>query len=661
MIDHIRGLKMKKHTIHSSGNPNEDVALRIILEGTATETGERFFEALVVNLSKALNTSCAWVTEYLEESRRLRALAFWAYGEFIHEFEVNIDGTPCEDVIDNTQLIHYPDNILELFPNNPNLKQLGAVSYIGVPLMDLDGKVLGHLAVLDNQPMSEEPESLAIFRIFAARAAVELQRLRAASEVKDREEKLSRLVNSAMDAIVELDRNFNVVLLNPAAEKVFYCRMDKTAACNFLEFLDRDSREKLISLIEKLDAGPEDRQYLWVPGSLKAYDVQGREFTAEATLSRFEMGSEVFYSLILRNVNERIEAEQKIRSLTEETEYLREEIKAHKNFDEIIGQSRPLIDVLKMVSQVARTEASVLIQGETGVGKELVAHAIHQNSRRSDKPFIQLNCAALPPNLVESELFGHEPGAFTGASKLRKGRFELADGGTIFLDEISELPLDVQAKMLHVLQEGQFERVGGSTTLTADVRVITATNRNLGAEIIAGRFRADLFYRLNVYPVTVPPLRDRREDIPLLVKYFIPRIANRIGKTVHQISPSTMNQLIEYDWPGNIRELKNVVERAIITSAGAELQLPKQITGMASSTVLCDKGVDFSTLERVERQHISSVLQATGWRISGPKGAAKILDINPSTLRFRIKKLGIQKPGATYQPLYPSPANLNTP
>lgn len=652
---------MKKQTIHSSSSLDEDVALRIILEGTATETGGRFFEALVVNLSRALNTSCAWVTEYLEEARCLRALAFWAYGEFIRDFEVDIDGTPCEDVIDNTQLVHYPDNILELFPNSPNLKQLGAVSYIGVPLMDLDGKVLGHLAVLDNQPMSEEPEGLAIFRIFAARAAAELQRLRAESEVKDREEKLGRLVNSAMDAIVELDRELNVVLLNPAAEKVFYCRVDETVGCNFLQFLNEDSREKLRSLIKKLDVGPEDRQYLWVPGSLKAYDVQGREFTAEATLSRFEMGSEVFYTLILRNVNERIEAEQKIRLLTEEAEYLREEIKARNNFDEIIGQSRPLMDVLKMVSQVASTEASVLIQGETGVGKEMIAHAIHQNSRRSDKSFIQLNCAALPPNLVESELFGHEAGAFTGASKLRRGRFELADGGTIFLDEISELPLDVQAKLLHVLQKGQFERVGGSTTLTADVRVIAATNRNLSEEIIAGRFRADLFYRLNVYPITVPPLRDRREDIPLLVKYFVPRIASRIGKTIDQISPPTMNQLIAYDWPGNIRELKNVVERTIITSKGIELQLPEQFIGIASNTALSDKGADFSTLEGVERQHISSVLQATGWRISGTKGAAKILDINPSTLRFRIKKLGIQKPGANYQPWHSSPANLNMP
>jgi PAS domain S-box-containing protein len=648
---------MKKQTAIGSSSLDEDAALRTILEGTATETGGRFFEALVVNLSKALNTSCAWVTEYLEGSRSLRALAFWAHGRFIQDFKVNIDGTPCEDVIDNTQLVHYPDNILELFPNSPSLKQLGAISYIGVPLMDLDGKVLGHLAVLDNQPMPEEPKNLAIFRIFAARAAAELQRLRAESEVKNREEKLGSLVNSAMDAIVELNRKLNIVLLNPAAEKVFYCRLDEAMACNFLEFLDENSREKLLSLVDKLDASTEERQYLWVPGNLKAYDAQGREITAEATLSRFEMGSEVFYTLILRNVNERIEAEQKIQLLSNEAEYLREEIKARNNFDEIIGQSRPLMGVLKMISEVASTEAGVLIQGETGVGKELVAHAIHQNSGRSDKPFVQLNCATLPPNLVESELFGHEAGAFTGAGKLRKGRFELSDGGTIFLDEISELPLDVQAKLLHVLQNGQFERVGGSTTLTADVRVIAATNQNLSEDIIAGRFRADLFYRLNVYPITMPPLRDRREDIPLLVKYFVPRISSRIGKTIDQISPSTMNQFITYDWPGNIRELKNVVERAIITSKGNELQLPEPLIRTASRAASSGRGSDFSTLEEIERQHISRVLQATGWRISGPQGAAKILNINPSTLRFRMKKLGIQKPGVTYQSWYANPTS----
>lgn len=641
------------------GSLDENAALRIILEGTATETGERFFESLVVNLSRAMNTNCAWVTEYLETSRRLRALAFWADGRFISDFEIAIDNTPCEAAIDNHQLVHYPDNILELFPNSSHLKKLGALSYMGVPLMDLDGRILGHLAVIDNRPMPEKPDCLALFRIFAARAAAELQRLRAESEAREREEKLGRLVNSAMDAIIELDPDFNVVLLNPAAEKVFYCRLDEAVGCDFLQFLNDDSREKLLSLMKKLDAHPQKGQYLWVPGGLKALNAEGEKFTAEATLSRFEMRNKTFYTLILRNINERIEAEQKIRLLTLEAEYLREELKAQHKFNQIIGQSRLLVEVLQKVSQVARTQASVLIQGETGVGKEMIAWAVHQNSSRSAKQFIKLNCAALPTNLVESELFGHEPGAFTGASKLRRGRFELADGGTIFLDEISELPLDVQAKLLHVLQEGQFERVGGTRTLKADVRVIAATNRKLDEEIIAGRFRADLFYRLNVYPITVPPLRDRREDIPLLVKYFMPRIAGRIGKTIDQISTAIMNQLVAYEWPGNVRELKNVVERAIITSQGTELQLPEKLVGVTSMAPSYGPGAECATLEAVERQHISSVLQSTGWRISGPKGAAKILGINPSTLRFRMKKLGIQKPGATYQPPFAGPPKWN--
>jgi PAS domain S-box-containing protein len=643
------------------GSLDENAALRLILEGTATETGERFFESLVVNLSRAMNTNCAWVTEYLEASRQLRALAFWANSKFISDFEIAIDDTPCEAAIDNHQLVHYPDNILELFPKSTHLKKLGAVSYMGVPLMDLDERVLGHLAVIDNQPMPEQSEYIALFRIFAARAAAELQRLRAESEAREREEKLGRLVNSAMDAIIELDPDFNVVLLNPAAEKVFYCRLDEAVGCDFLQFLNDDSREKLSSLMRKLDSHPEKGHYLLVPNGLNARNAEGEIFTAEATLSRSEMRNKTFYTLILRNISERIEAEQKIRLLTLEAEYLREELKARHNFKQVIGQSRLLVEVLQKVSQVAKTEASVLIQGETGVGKEMIAWAVHQNSSRSGKQFIKLNCAALPTNLVESELFGHEPGAFTGASRLRRGRFELADGGTIFLDEISELPLDVQAKLLHVLQEGQFERVGGAQTLTADVRVIAATNRKLDEEIIAGRFRADLFYRLNVYPITVPPLRDRREDIPLLVKYFMPRIASRIGKTIDQISTPIMNQLVAYDWPGNVRELKNVVERAVITSQGTDLQLPEKLTGIAPVAPSYGPGAECATLEAVERQHILNVLQSTGWRISGPKGAAKILDINPSTLRFRMKKLGIQKPGTIYQPPLAVPPKLDVP
>ncbi len=621
----------------------EDDALRVLLEGTATVTGEQFFVALVNNLSKAIETNFAWVTEYLPNQRRLKTLAFWGDGKPGSNFEIGIDNSPCEAVIDEAQFVHYPDDIRKLFPHSVKLKELGAVSYMGVPLLDLDRKVMGHLAVIDNRPMPKKPKNLALFKIFAHRAAAELHRIRADSEAKDREEKLSRLVDSTMDAIIELDENLNIVIVNPAAKSVFNFKPGQGIGSSFLQFFDPESQQKLIGLVKALGGRSEDRKHLWVPGGLKATDTNGKEFPAEATLSVFEMRNQLFYTLILRNINERIEAERKIRSLTEEAEYLKEEIKSIDNLDEIIGKSPLLEEILRQAERVASTNSTVLVEGETGTGKELIARTIHQLSKRSNQTFIKLNCAALPSNLVESELFGHEPGAFTGAAHRRKGRFELADRGTIFLDEISEIPMDVQAKLLRVLQEGQFERVGGMRTIRVDVRVIAATNRNLNEEVVADRFRADLYYRLNVYPLRVPPLRARREDIPLLANYFMTQISARIGKTIDSIPSSTMNQLVTYNWPGNVRELKNVLERAIITSAGDELRLPEVLSGNRSEYETAAHH-DFTTLETVERQYITSVLQETGWRISGPRGAAKILDLNPSTLRYRIKKLGIITP-----------------
>lgn len=331
--------------------------------------------------------------------------------------------------------------------------------------------------------------------------------------------------------------------------------------------------------------------------------------------------------------------------LEEENIYLQSEIRDARLFSDIVGQSNALLYVLSRIKQVAETDATVLIQGETGVGKELFSRAIHASSKRSDRPFIKVNCAALPKDLIESELFGHERGAFTGALQQRKGRFELADGGTLFLDEISEMPLETQAKFLHVIEDGKFERVGGSRTLTVDVRVIAATNQDLKKKITGGRFRPDLYYRLNVYPISVPPLRKRREDIPLLVEHFIPQIASQIGKHIDQVPVQMMEQLKAYDWPGNVRELKNVLERAIITASNSVLPLQDIIAPATKSRPgNADATANLSTLEDLERRHILTVLKATNWRISGPNGAAKILGLNPSTLRSRLKKLNIKRP-----------------
>jgi len=328
--------------------------------------------------------------------------------------------------------------------------------------------------------------------------------------------------------------------------------------------------------------------------------------------------------------------------LEEENLYLKSEINEVRHFSEMIGTSNALRYVQTRVAQVAPTFATVLIQGETGVGKELVARAIHHDSKgRSGKPFIKVNCAAIPPDLVESELFGHERGAFTDAREMRKGRFELADTGTLFLDEVSELPQETQAKLLRILQDGEFERVGGTRTLKSDVRIIAATNRDLNAEVAAGRFRADLFYRINVYLITVPPLRKRRDDIPLLVEHFISLIAPRIGKQIDSIPGQIMDMLKAYDWPGNIRELRNVVERSIITSPNSTLRVQDDLV-MKPEITPEFSGLPVS-LDEVQRHHILAILEKTDWKIEGPGGAAEILQLKPSTLRHRMKKLGIKR------------------
>jgi transcriptional regulator with GAF, ATPase, and Fis domain len=323
-----------------------------------------------------------------------------------------------------------------------------------------------------------------------------------------------------------------------------------------------------------------------------------------------------------------------------ENAYRRDEMARDYAFEEIVGHSPALRRVLQQVERVAVTDTTVLILGETGTGKELIARAIHYHSARKDRPLVKVNCAALPPTLIESELFGHEKGAFTGALARKIGRFELADAGTIFLDEIGELPLDLQAKLLRVLQDGEFERLGSVRTTTVDVRVIAATNRQLVQQVAAGNFREDLYYRLNVFPVTVPPLRERREDIPLLVWYFVAKCRGKLGKPIERIPERAMAMLMAYHWPGNIRELANVIERAIILSPGATLVVDEAM----GSSELSDLSIPSTQhLKEVERAHILAVLDACQGRIKGAGQAAERLGLHPSTLYSRLRKLGIER------------------
>jgi chemotaxis protein methyltransferase CheR len=340
-----------------------------------------------------------------------------------------------------------------------------------------------------------------------------------------------------------------------------------------------------------------------------------------------------------------LEIQKLKKQLEGEKAYLTEEIKLEHNHENIIGKSDALKYVLYKVEQIAATNTTVLVLGETGTGKELVARAVHHNSPRKKRALVKINCAALPPNLIENELFGHEKGAFTGSGARQLGRFEVANGATLFLDEIGELPLEMQAKLLRVIQDGEFERLGSSRTIKVDARIIAATNRNLEQEVQKGNFREDLWYRLNVFPITMPPLRDRIEDIPLLVAYYVKIIARRLGKDTPIVPKLMMDVLLHYHWPGNVRELENILERAVINSSGPKLRMVddfnKPLAGGFSNT---HKTVGIKTLEQVERDYIVQVLEQTNWKVSGENSATQILGLNRSTLRARMRKLDIVKP-----------------
>jgi transcriptional regulator with GAF, ATPase, and Fis domain len=405
-------------------------------------------------------------------------------------------------------------------------------------------------------------------------------------------------------------------------------------------------------ILRNLDA----RSYLAIPlmddrnevvGHLAVIDDKPMQ-ADERELSIFHIfAARATAELIRRQAEQRLDdvrrREQRLRSeqqrMEAEVAWLREELRSRSEFAEIVGESDGIWKVLRNIDMVAPTDSTVLILGETGTGKELVARAIHRNSKRHAGPFVRVNCAALPESLLESELFGHEHGAFTGATQQRAGRFELADGGTIFLDEIGEMSLPAQSRLLRVLQEHELERVGGSRTIQIDVRVLAATNRNLLDMVEQNTFREDLYYRLNVFPIQIPALRERPEDIPTLVRFFLARIGGRLGKRIDNVPDDVCATLRTYAWPGNVRELENVVERAIILTPGDSLQLPAG--AIPAGRRKASRPVGLLPLAEVERDHIRTVLDHTGGVIAGPNGAARILGLNPNTLRSRMEKLGI--------------------
>ncbi len=628
---------------------DESAALRAIVEGTSTGTGESFFASLVENLAKAIQVHGAWVTEFDPVELRLKAFAFWLGGKWVPDYVYAIKGTPCEPVIESEELFHVADKVIELYPDDPDLKPCGAVSYMGVPLKDVNGCILGHLAVLDNRPMPEDQQMVDLFRIFAARAAAELQRMRAEREIHEREEKLGRLVNGAMDGIVELDARLEVSLINPAAEVMLGCKNVDVVGKSFTDYLSDDSCEKLDQIVEELGCDGGLKSAKWIPGGLETIRDDGELLYTEATISR----SQSFFTLIVRDVNARLEAERRIEQLTGENERLEQELSALRDHDEIIGRSKSIKRVLQAVEQVAKTDATTLLLGETGTGKELFASAVHKASARCDGPLVKVNCAAIPANLIESEFFGHEKGAFTGATTRREGRFALADGGTIFLDEVGELPIDLQSKLLRVLQEGEFEPVGSGKTQKVNVRVVAATNRDLQIEIEEGNFREDLYFRLNVFPIDIPALRERGSDVLIIAKHFVKNLCEKMGRAEVEISEVAAERLLAHDWPGNVRELQNVLERALITSRPGYLDLERAmpVVGVSvaqprSETSSSPEGTVLNAVQfqELERANLLRALSKCDWKVSGEHGAATLLGLKPSTLSSRMKALGVERP-----------------
>ena len=472
------------------------------------------------------------------------------------------------------------------------------------------------------------------------------QLLRSKETLEFTNSKMSGLINGARDAIIMFDSNFKIVLTNPSANQLL--ENDDVIQRNVLFFFEENSANLIENLVKScLDSNTKSiNNYL--PEIIKVIGSNEEVTLNEGTISTYGNEHETFFTLILRNIEERIIAQDQINLLTKKAEYLEEEIKELTSSYGIIANDKSMLNVLNLIEQVAKTNTTVLITGETGTGKELVAKAIHESSLRHDQPLIRINCGAIPTNLIESELFGHEKGAFTGATASRKGRFLLADKGSIFLDEIGELPLELQPKLLRVIQEGEFDPVGSSETIKVDVRIIAATHRNLLEFSNEGKFREDLYYRLNVFPIKVPALRLRGGDVGLIAQELINRFSKKMNKTTINLTDSDKAILSAYDWPGNVRELQNLIERAIIISQNGTINwydiIPNRATPEKNVQPLQDTILTSIQLIDLEKENILKALRLTKWKISGANGAAELLKLPPTTLASRIKALGIERP-----------------
>ena len=614
--------------------------------------------------------------------------------------QVPLASTFCRRCVETGQPLIVTDARQDpLFAHNRG--ELEVIAYVGIPLTTSAGHALGTLCVVDRQPRDWTEEEVGILGVLAISAMSEIEQRRLVGEFRAVTADLQALVESrtcellasrerlrvlldvnnaivtcldrdslfsaiaaALQRVVPFDR-VALVLYDPAKDAfkllIVAGPVPSLPAIPLgSEWPRQQSRAGWVLdhgspllTADLLDAPPflehpallaqGIRSAVSVPVTIKGKIVgtlnvgsptPGHYGEADSSLLA-AIGEQV--ALAIGNLLAYEEIAALKADLEQENVYLQEEVRRETEFGDFVGESPAILDVLDKVRKVADTDSTVLVTGETGTGKELVVHAIHGLSRRKDKLLVKVNCAALPAGVIESELFGHEKGAFTGALMRKVGRFELANRGTLFLDEVGDLPLELQAKLLRVLQDGEFQRVGGTQTLKVDVRLIAATNHDLARAVREERFRADLYYRLNVFPILIPPLRERRQDVPRIARHFAMRYASKMGRQVGQLSAEVLDRLTAYDWPGNVRELQNVIERTVILSSKGRFELAALPTAPASGS----QTQPLSSLEEVERQHIAAVLEETKWRVSGEHGAAKILGLKRTTLEARMKKLGI--------------------
>jgi formate hydrogenlyase transcriptional activator len=625
----------------------QEELLLSVSEATSGYVGQDYFRELAKFITVTLGVKYALVSECANEQKtRLRTIAYVKNATPVENVEYDLAGTPCEIVMKGKD--YFCANELEkMFP-----KEKGMQSYVAVPIYSpATGEILGHIAALDDKPMNESHNQTSILKIFAARAGSEIDRIKAEKrlketlesaniklqlQLKESEERFRDLFDEAPIAYVHEGLDSKFIRANRAALRILGVKPEEVHEMYGLSLVPDtpDAKRRANEAFDSIGKGTDT--------SGVVMELRRKDNNKPIFIQWWSKpdSSGQFTRTMFVDITEQVLMEQEKKRLEAQNQYLQEEIKLTHNFEEIVSRSANFKKVLQQIEQVATTDATVLILGESGTGKELIARAIHNISNRSKQPLVKVNCATLPANLIESELFGHEKGAFTGAVEKKIGRFELADGGTIFLDEIGELPVELQAKLLRVLQEGEFERLGNPKTMKVNVRVIAATNRNLKLAIEKKEFREDLYYRLNVFPVICPPLRERKDDIPLLIKHFCKKHEGKIGKIVHTIPDKVNEALMAYDWPGNIRELENIIERALILSREGVLEYGDWVPAHAAVI----NGVSKSSatkLEEVEKEHILTVLKQTGWRVSGEKGAAKILGLNATTLEARMKKLGI--------------------